>query len=104
MVETDFAGALVGFENHGGRTTLGACPPLGRVRRGCGNNGRDHLEGARYRNCLGTYMHGSLLPKTPRLTDCLLEAALRRHDPAARLEPLDDSLEQRAHAAMLAKA
>ncbi|MBV8087029.1 MAG: gamma-glutamyl-gamma-aminobutyrate hydrolase family protein [Chloroflexi bacterium] len=104
VVETNFAGTLVGFENHGGRTTLGTCQPLGRVLRGFGNNGRDHHEGARYRNCLGTYMHGSLLPKNPVLTDWLLEAALRRHNPSARLEPLDDMLEQRAHAAMLAKA
>ncbi len=38
---------LAGFENHGGRTTLGpGLAPLGRVVLGSGNNGRDGTEGA----------------------------------------------------------
>jgi CobQ-like glutamine amidotransferase family enzyme len=107
VVGTDFGsyadGDLVGFENHGGRTTLGPnARPLGRVRKGFGNNGRDGTEGARYRNCFGTYMHGSLLPKNPWFTDYLLEAALKRkYGPEAKLEPLDDTLELRAHQAVL---
>ena len=37
---------LAGFENHGGRTHLGAGePPLGEVLKGNGNNGRDGHEG-----------------------------------------------------------
>jgi lipid II isoglutaminyl synthase (glutamine-hydrolysing) len=106
IVATDLGGVLVGFENHGGRTRLGAgVQPLGRVRRGYGNNGQDGLEGARYRNCFGTYMHGSLLPKNPWFTDYLLLAALRRkHGPQLALEPLDDELELRAHDAALAKS
>src|SRR4051794_34879521 len=36
---------LAGFENHGGRTYLGAgAAPLGRVLTGNGNNGRDGFE------------------------------------------------------------
>ena len=39
---------LAGFENHGGRTYLGAgAEPLGRVLHGHGNNGSDGLEGVR---------------------------------------------------------
>ena len=58
---------LVGFENHGGRTYLGAgVQPLGRVVAGFGNNGEDGGEGAVYRkNVFGTYLHGSLLPEEP---------------------------------------
>jgi lipid II isoglutaminyl synthase (glutamine-hydrolysing) len=38
---------LVGFENHSGRTYLGAgARPLGRVMAGHGNNGEDGTEGA----------------------------------------------------------
>jgi len=105
-VETDFAGVLVGFENHGGRTTLGAGgTPLGRVRHGFGNNGQDGTEGARYRNCFGTYMHGSLLPKNPRFTDWLLAASLRRKygDAAGELAPLDDASELAAHDTVLSR-
>ena len=105
-VQTSFGQDLVGFENHGGRTTLGPkAVPLGRVRKGFGNNGRDGTEGARRNNCFGTYMHGSLLPKNPWFADHLLELALRRkYGPDTRLAPLDDSLELRAHQAALARA
>ncbi|HXA53716.1 MAG TPA: glutamine amidotransferase, partial [Solirubrobacteraceae bacterium] len=49
---------LAGFENHGGRTYLGAGQaPLGRVLRGCGNDGRSGFEGARSGNTIGTYLH-----------------------------------------------
>jgi CobQ-like glutamine amidotransferase family enzyme len=92
---------LVGFENHGGRTYLGdGATPLARVCHGHGNNGRDRTEGARYRNCFGTYLHGSLLPKNPAFADLLLTLALRRtHGADATLSPLDDRLELAAHAA-----
>jgi lipid II isoglutaminyl synthase (glutamine-hydrolysing) len=89
---------LAGFENHGGRTTLGAqAQPLGRVLRGHGNDGRSGFEGARDGNTLGTYMHGPLLPKNAWFADWLIATALGIEE--AELEPLDDALEQRAHAA-----
>lgn len=91
-------GELVGFENHSGLTHLGpAVEPLGRVKVGRGNNGRDGTEGAIYRTAIGCYMHGSLLPKNPALADWLLETGLRRREPTLTLEPLDDSLETAAH-------
>jgi lipid II isoglutaminyl synthase (glutamine-hydrolysing) len=85
---------IAGFENHGGRTYLGPGEqPLGRVLRGYGNNGRDHREGVRRGNVIGTYLHGPLLPKNVWLADRLIELALD-----TRLEPLpDDSLEDAAH-------
>ncbi len=93
---------IVGFENHGGRTRLGpGVAPLARVRRGYGNNGEDGTEGAVYRNAVGTYIHGSLLPKNPALADHVIRLALRRRHGDIDLAPIDDRAEQRAHAAAL---
>jgi hypothetical protein len=91
---------VVGFENHGGRTYLGDTKPLGEVVVGFGNNGEDGTEGARRLNAYGTYLHGSLLPKNPWLTDQLILNALRRVDDGFELEPLDDAAERRAFEAM----
>lgn len=96
------ATTVVGFENHGGRTKLGArAQPLGRVRSGNGNNGTDGAEGAVYRNAIGTYIHGSLLPKNPALADHIIAVALKRRHGDVHLAPIDDRAEQRAHAAAL---
>ncbi len=96
------AQTLVGFENHGGRTRLGGgVRPLGRVRTGCGNNAEDATEGAVYRNAIGTYIHGSLLPKNPALADHIIRTALSRRYPGIALPPIDDRAEQRAHTAAL---
>ncbi len=84
---------IAGFENHGGRTELGETEPLAEIVVGYGNNGRDGTEGARRINAYGTYLHGSLLPKNPWLTDQLLLNALRRVDEKIELEPLDDAAE-----------
>lgn len=95
---------LVGFENHSGRTFLkgNKAKPLARVRAGFGNNGNDRSEGAVYKNLFASYLHGSLLPKNPRLADELLLRALKRKDPAYELTKLDDSFEAEAHKAALA--
>jgi len=85
---------IAGFENHGGRTYLGAsATPLGRVLSGHGNNGADGTEGVRERNVIGTYLHGPLLPKNVWFADRLIELALD-----VELEPLDDAMEDAAHA------
>jgi CobQ-like glutamine amidotransferase family enzyme len=85
---------IAGFENHGGRTYLGAGEqPLGTVLKGFGNNSRDGFEGVRRDNVIGTYLHGPLLPKNAWLADRLIELALD-----TKLDPLpDDSLEEAAH-------
>ena len=87
---------LAGFENHGGRTTLGAGQQaLGRVLRGNGNDGRSRFEGARSGNTIGTYLHGPLLPKNAWFADWLIARALGVEP--AQLQPLEDSLERQAH-------
>jgi len=93
-------GEVVGFENHGGRTYLApGQAPFGRVLRGFGNNAEDGTEGARTKNAIGTYLHGSLLPKNPALTDELILLALRRrYGPDVTLAPLPDEAEHAAHA------
>jgi CobQ-like glutamine amidotransferase family enzyme len=88
---------LVGFENHGGRTFLGEAQPLARVVKGYGNNGDDRTAGAWYRNVIGTYLHGALLPRNPALTDWLIARALARRGLAGALAPLDDTIERAAH-------
>jgi lipid II isoglutaminyl synthase (glutamine-hydrolysing) len=99
-VELDGSPRLIaGFENHGGRTYLGAdAKPLGRVVEGFGNNGEDGFEGVRRGNLFGTYLHGPLLPKNAWLADHLIALALeRRYGERPPLEPLDDTLELAAH-------
>src|SRR6266700_5068012 len=93
---------LVGFENHSGRTYLGPkAKALGRVRVGFGNNGEDHTEGCLQGGILGTYLHGSLLPKNPHLADHVTRSALRRRG-ITDLAPLDDTAELAAHEKILA--
>lgn len=94
---------IVGFENHSGRTYHGpGVQPLGRVLVGYGDNGEDGVGGAVYRNTIGCYLHGSLLPKNPQLADhLLLQALRRRYGPATTLPPLDDTFELRAQRAMV---
>jgi CobQ-like glutamine amidotransferase family enzyme len=95
--ETGETREIVGFENHGGRTYLGeAVKPLGEVVVGFGNNGKDGTEGVRRLNAYGTYLHGSLLPKNPWLTDQLILDVLRQVDERFELEPLHDELESSA--------
>jgi CobQ-like glutamine amidotransferase family enzyme len=69
---------------------------------GHGNNGEDRTEGAVYRNTIGCYLHGSLLPKNPQLADHLIAVALqRRYGDAPALAPLDDTLELAAQQVMV---
>jgi CobQ-like glutamine amidotransferase family enzyme len=108
LVESDLDGqlrTLVGFENHSGRTYLApGVRPLGHTLVGAGNNGEDGTEGAVYRGAIGCYLHGALLPKNPWLADRLLADALaHRLGGPVRLEPLDDRLEEEAHAAVAAR-
>jgi len=90
-------GLLVGFENHSGRTYLGPkAKPLGTVVVGNGNNGEDKTEGAVQGKIVGTYSHGSCLPKNPWLADKLLVWALERRHGSVTLRPLDDTEERAA--------
>jgi CobQ-like glutamine amidotransferase family enzyme len=74
--------ALVGFENHGGRTTLAQdVEPLGAVEVGRGNDGV--VDGFRTAEIWATYAHGPVLATNPWFADKVLGRALGRE-----LEPL----------------
>lgn len=100
-IEVDLPGTggprvLAGFENHGGRTHLGpGVRPLGRVLKGHGNTGSSGHEGAVQGAVVGTYLHGPLLPKNAWFADWLVQQALALD---VGLPPLDDALEDAAHA------
>ena len=87
---------MVGFENHGGRTHLGSkMKPLAKVVKGYGNNGEDGYEGATYKNTIGSYFHGPLLPKNPAIADWLIQKAV-----GGTLKKLDSALEETANASL----
>jgi len=76
---------LTGFENHGGRTTLGSeSRPLGDVVVGHGNG--NGVDGVRAERLIGTYLHGPVLPRNPALADLLLSWVV------GELGPIDDTL------------
>lgn len=104
VVDSEF-GKLVGFENHSGKTFLEeGAKPLGRVIKGFGNNGEDGTEGCIYKNAIGCYMHGSLLPKNPHLADWLLSKALEvKYGEVIKLEHLNDNRELEAHNKAIAR-
>lgn len=88
---------IVGFENHGGRTWINDNRPLGKVLFGHGNNGEDGYEGVMYKNVIGTYLHGPLLPKNPHISDLLISRALEQKYGRSELAPLDDTQELEAN-------
>jgi CobQ-like glutamine amidotransferase family enzyme len=96
---------VVGFENHGGRTYLGENgKPFAKVIKGYGNNGEDGTEGVVYKNAIGCYLHGPLLPKNPHIADYLITKALEvKYKEKIELKTLDDSLELQAQEAILKK-
>ena len=99
MLQSDlFDMPIVGFENHGGRTRINGNKPLGKVLYGKGNDGQSGYEGVVYKNVIGTYLHGPLLPKNPQLADWLIRHALeRKYGKEVELAPLDDSQEKEAN-------
>ena len=103
---------VVGFENHGGRTTLEpGARPFATIEIGHGNNDLDATEGVLVlpgegglRGLrIGTYLHGPLLPRNPHLADALLAAALAHGAEPVELAPLEDRLEWTAHDAACAR-
>ncbi len=86
---------LIGFENHGGQT-MNVKYPLGKVIYGHGNEYIKGFEGFYHQNVLGTYLHGPLLPKNPKLADFIIKKALAKRYGQVTLSELDDSLEAKA--------
>lgn len=108
VIESNFLSnnkTLVGFENHGGRTYINNHTPLGKIVVGFGNNGKDGGEGVIYKNTIGTYLHGPILPKNPNLTDHLIFKALEKKYDYKQEEfeklTLNDELEYIAHNAVI---
>jgi CobQ-like glutamine amidotransferase family enzyme len=105
VVETKSFGRLVGFENHSGQTILDKTQKsLGKAIKGHGNNLKSGEEGAVSHAAIGTYMHGPVLPKNPKLADYLLQIALERRYGVTELEPLDDTFETAAARVAVARS
>ena len=99
VTESDDFGNIIGYENHSGLTYLGSgVSPLGKVQKGAGNNGQDSSEGAIYRNVIGSYLHGSLLPNNPKLADYLIEKAALRAFGSFTPSVIDDTFANKARA------
>lgn len=97
VTKCDDFGEIIGYENHSGLTTLDEDQAsLGTIMKGDGNNGKDGTEGARYKNVIGSYMHGSLLPKNPRIADFLIAQAIYKKYGETSLQPLDDRIAEQA--------
>ncbi|HEX3824451.1 MAG TPA: glutamine amidotransferase [Mycobacteriales bacterium] len=80
-------GTVTGYENHGGRTVLGAdAAPFAAVRNGVGN-GDVGADGAIQGSVVATYLHGPALARNPALADELLSRVV------GPLDPLDDVAE-----------
>jgi CobQ-like glutamine amidotransferase family enzyme len=83
---------LTGFENHGAVTVLGPdARPAGAVAAGVGNQDGT-VEGAVAGRVWGTYLHGPVLARNPKLADLLLSWVV------GTLAPVDDSEPDALHA------
>lgn len=91
-------GTIVGYENHSGQTFLDdTSQAFGVITKGDGNNTKDSTEGAIYKSVIGTYLHGSLLPKNPSLADALIEKAVTLKYGDFNGTVVDDSFATKAH-------
>ncbi len=94
---------IIGFENHGGRTTLGKnVKPFAKVIKGFGNNGNDGMEGMVYKNAVGCYYHGPFLPKNPAVADFFIQRIIEvKYSERIELKKLDDMYENKAREVLL---
>ncbi|OGC50516.1 hypothetical protein A2716_04915 [candidate division WWE3 bacterium RIFCSPHIGHO2_01_FULL_40_23] len=105
-VDASFSKYIVGFENHGGQTKLltDQVKPIGEVIKGFGNNSTDKVEGCFYKNIIGSYMHGSFLPKNPHITNAILKKALLQKYNDVTFENLYEGEEKKAHQLILMRS
>ena len=97
ITRSDDFGVVVGYENHSGQTFLGPdATPLATVSVGVGNNTRDAHEGARYKNVIGSYLHGSILPKNPKIADWIIKTAATNKFGEFTPQKIDDSITKQA--------
>ena len=92
----------IGFENHSGKTYINNHEPLGHCIIGHGNNGEDKTEGVIYKNLIGSYIHGPLLPKNPALTDrIILNSLKQKYEDIEELEDINSTYENNCREALL---
>lgn len=91
-----------GFENHGGRTYLkNTEEAFAKVVTGFGNNGEDKTEGIHYKNSIGTYLHGPILPSNPELAVYLLKLSYEKKYGDKLEIKFNDELSKKARLTML---
>lgn len=97
---------IVGFENHGGRTYLEDNKmAFATVEKGFGNNGIDKTEGIMFKNAIGSYLHGPILPKNPSIADFLIQKALEeKYKKEIKLELLNDQIADEARNVIVNRA
>ena len=90
----EFDETYYGFENHSGITYLSENEkPLGRIVYGSGNNPEKQTEGLHYRNTFGSYFHGPILSRNPRLAYRLIKIALeKKYGVDLQLPNFEDSM------------
>lgn len=99
ITSSDAFGEIIGYENHSGQTFLGEnATPFASVIRGAGNNSKDGHEGVLYKNVIGTYLHGSILPKNPAVADFLIKTAVKRKYGSFSTDLIDDMFATMARA------
>ena len=99
VTSSDVFGDIIGYENHSGQTYLGDnTKPLGDVVKGAGNNIKDRHEGARFKNVIGTYLHGPVLAKNPLFADFFIKTAAIRRYGSFSSDLIDDSFADLARA------
>lgn len=97
IINSSEFGDIIGYENHSGQTILGhQSKSLGVVQMGAGNNLNDIGEGSRYKNVIGSYLHGSLLPKNPKIADFLIKQAVINKFGKFTNKEIDDSICEKA--------
>lgn len=94
---------IIGFENHGGQT-FDIKENFGSVLFGNGNKFGDSNEGFRMKNVIGTYLHGPLLSKNPKIADFIIKYSLeRKYKEEVNLEALNDEFEEKCREQLLGK-
>lgn len=97
IIESDIDGEpykIIGFENHGG-ITYDISNSFGKILYKNPNNTYD-FEGFMLDNVIGTYLHGPLLSKNPKLADYIIKVGLKcKNKKEIELESLDDELENK---------
>lgn len=99
IIHNELFGDIAGYENHSGLTYLrDGAKPFASIVRGAGNNGKDNTEGAMYKNVIGTYLHGPLLPNNPQIADYLIQKAVERRYESFTPSIIDDTFADKARA------